>query len=304
MCSRDAPDQNGRESQRGRSLKGVGESHGREQGLRQTASTTKINGGAEPVQNQNGAVQHPPGSAAIFGIAVLENPRLTDMNKPRTITFDATFWLGVDLMPLTACFRYFNKDNLEIPEQGTFAVMATVAQPAEDAELGAAVLYTDYDLIGDIIWMVGTPDANAHQLPVMIINGPTHDINRTAATFKVNAAQYVQQLKDSNPGRLEVDVQIPDSGRFKNGKKPLPPTEGSNAAVTGVLSSVHRASGTMAAERFEVTLENVAYFPRSHTSLPIHNPATPPSGSKRKLAFQDVPSTPLNPGKRRATSEK
>ncbi|KAH9857116.1 hypothetical protein C2E23DRAFT_720686 [Lenzites betulinus] len=261
---------------------------------------------------QKGAVgtlsnfQHPPGSASLFGIAVLDSPRLADPSKPRTITYDASFWMGDGSMPLMACFRYFNRDNAEIPDNGTFALMATVAQPTEDAELCTDGKYTDYDLIGDILWMAYVPDADARRRPVMTVNGPAREINRedaSAASFKITANQFVQQLKDANPGQLSVIIEIPDSGRFKNGRKPLPPNEGSNAAVIGQLTSVERTAPTMAAVMFCLSMENVTYFPRSHTSLPVHHPSTPDSNSsKRKWAFEDPLTTPLNPAKRRASA--
>ncbi|OSC96139.1 hypothetical protein PYCCODRAFT_1482032 [Trametes coccinea BRFM310] len=251
-----------------------------------------------------GAAHNSSGSASIVGTAVLENARLSDSAKPRTITFDASFWTGEATMPLTACFRYFNRDNIEIPEQGTFALLAMVAQPTKDADLSSTAAHTDYDLIGDIIWMVHVPGANAHQYPVMIVNGPVRETEREAATFKVSAMQFVQQLRDSNPGVTNIHVTIPDTGRFKNGKKPLPPSDGFNAAVVGTLAAIDRDPETMAGQMFRLTLENVTYLPRLNSSLPVHTPATPQKGSKRKMVFQDTQeSNPGNPGKRRAVTE-
>ncbi|KAH9846242.1 hypothetical protein C2E23DRAFT_853847 [Lenzites betulinus] len=247
--------------------------------------------------------QHPPGSASIFGIAIkLENPRLADPAKPRSITYDVTYWMGEGLMPLTACLRYFNKDDTEVPDHGVFTLMAMIAHPTEDAELCANASYTDYDLIGDIVWMIHTPDADARKCPLMTVNGPAHDISRKddgPASFKIRATQFVQQLRDSNPGHLSVIVQIPDAGRFKNAKKPLPPNEGSNASVVGQLTSVERAAPTMVAVNFCLSIENVTYFPRSHSSIPVHQPSTP-ENRKRKWTFEDPFTTPLNPAKRRA----
>lgn len=119
--------------------------------------------------------------------------------------------------------------------------------------------------------MVHTPGADAHQQPMLIANGPTHNIQRDQATFDVQATQFVQQLREANPGSVAVQVEIPDTGRFKNSKKPLPSTEGSNAAVIGRLTGIERSPRVMAAEAFRITLENVAYFPRSHVSLPVHS---------------------------------
>ncbi|OJT14231.1 ATP-dependent DNA helicase PIF1 [Trametes pubescens] len=128
---------------------------------------------------------------------------------------------------------YFNKDNLEIPENGTFAVMATVAQPNEVADLCTMAPYTDYNLIGYIIW----------------------------------ATQFVQQPREANPGSVAIQVEIPDTGHFKNSKNPLPSTEGLNATVIGRLTGIEHSPRVVAAEVFRITLKNVAYFPRSHVSL-------------------------------------
>ncbi|KAH9852236.1 hypothetical protein C2E23DRAFT_826465 [Lenzites betulinus] len=265
-----------------------------------SSSQSAVKTALSPARSAGPSAQHPPGSACIFGMAVLENPRLADPSKVRSITFDASFWMGEESMPLTACFRYFNKDNMEIPENGTFAIMATVAQPNEAADLCTMAPYTDYDLIGDILWMVHTPGADAHQQPMLIANGPSRNIQREQATFEMQATQFVQQLREANPGSVAIHVEIPDTGRFKNGKKPLPSTDGSNAAVIGRLTSIERAPRVMAAEVFCITLENVAYLPRSHISLPVHNPTTPPAGTRRKFNFQDVPDTPPPPAKKRA----
>ncbi|EIW59196.1 uncharacterized protein TRAVEDRAFT_64370 [Trametes versicolor FP-101664 SS1] len=266
-------------------------------------STSRTTSGS-PVKPHAGSAGSPPGSVSIFGIAVLENPRLADPAKPRSITYDASFWMGDGLMPLTACFRYFNKENAEVPDHGAFVLMAMVAQPTEDAELCTNARHTDYDLIGDIVWMTYAPDADARKCPVMMVNGPAREISGrddNPASFKITANQFVQQLKDANPGHISAVVEIPDNGRFKAGKKPLPPNEGSNAAVVGQLTAVERAAPAMVAESFHLSMENVAYFPRSHSSLPVHQPSTP-ENSKRKWAFEDPLTTPLNPSKKRAIS--
>lgn len=53
------------------------------------------------------------GSATISGVAILENPRAVDPSKPKTLLFDAFFYLDrenekCELKPLVALLRYFN----------------------------------------------------------------------------------------------------------------------------------------------------------------------------------------------------
>lgn len=68
-------------------------------------SPSRTAAGSPAKQHAGASGSATPGSAAIFGIAVLENPRLADQSKPRSITYDASFWMGEGLMPLMACFR-------------------------------------------------------------------------------------------------------------------------------------------------------------------------------------------------------
>ncbi len=116
--------------------------------------------------------------------------------------------------------------------------------------------------------------AGAKTNPVVVVSGATNDIDRTAATFKLCAAQYVQQL--GSAGKLPVSVTIPDTGRYKK-TKPLPFNEGSNATVIGHLMHVERAPDAPSrdvsddddlaapppAEYLGLQLENVVYFPRN-----------------------------------------
>ncbi len=115
--------------------------------------------------------------------------------------------------------------------------------------------------------MVHAPGADAHQQPMLIANGPSYNIQRDQAIFDVQATQFVQQLREANLGSVAIQVEIPDTGSFKNSKKPLPSTEGSNTVVIGRLTGIEHSPRVVAAEVFRITLKNVAYFPRSHVSL-------------------------------------
>ncbi len=99
----------------------------------------------------------------------------------------------------------------------------------------------------------------------MVVSGQANDIDRTAATFKLSASQYVQQLGAT--GRLRTSVTIPNTGRYKK-VKPLPFSEGANATVSGVLMGVERvpskdSTDIQLPDCFRLELGNVTYFPRS-----------------------------------------
>ncbi len=55
--------------------------------------------------NPSASDRIPQGTASILGVAILENPRLPDPQKKRSIMVDATFWIGTEEAPLSACFR-------------------------------------------------------------------------------------------------------------------------------------------------------------------------------------------------------
>lgn len=112
--------------------------------------------------------------------------------------------------------------------------------------------------------------AEAHrQNPLLLLSGPVVHIDKgsNASSFDMFAPQYVQQLKGF--GRVAAHVTIPDSPRYRNaGKKPLPAGDSAYAVLNGFLSRVNR-DGKLAAESFEVTLENVAYPNRGTPAIPV-----------------------------------
>lgn len=58
---------------------------------------------SHPASDPNGKTEQ--GLVTITGVAVLENPRIPDSNKPRSLIFDCSFSLGANTAPLTACLR-------------------------------------------------------------------------------------------------------------------------------------------------------------------------------------------------------
>ncbi|OSC97188.1 hypothetical protein PYCCODRAFT_1471996 [Trametes coccinea BRFM310] len=249
-----------------------------------------------------------PGAALIVGAAILRSPRVPDPTKPRTLAFDAQFWLGDDHIPATACLRYFNSSLLSFDEnRNVCVILATVAQSSSKANTFNGMTWMDYNLLGDIAWLLPCPTADPRIHPMMIVSGPVSAIDRTALQFKLSATQYVQHL--SSLGDINVSVTIPDSGRYRN-SKPLPFSEGANATVVGHLQDVTRTSDgtsadTVIPEAFQLTLENVVYFPRStNYKTPLNSQANPTSSSKRAWRFTfDPDGTSPDKGKKRARED-
>lgn len=69
---------------------------------------------------------------------------------------------------------------------------------------------------------------------MMIVSSQASHIYRTNSTFRLSASQYVQSLGE--PGKLPLSITIPDTTRFKK-VKPLPLSDGSNAATATTLNS-------------------------------------------------------------------
>lgn len=72
------------------------------------------------------------GLATITGIAGLENPRILDESKPKSIIFDAQLWISGQSRenghPIVGIFKYYNEDDLPFgPEDvGYYFIHATV----------------------------------------------------------------------------------------------------------------------------------------------------------------------------------
>lgn len=73
------------------------------------------------------------GFATITGIAGLENPRILDESKPRSIVFDAQLWVSNQSrqngQPTAAILKYYNEEDLTFSpdEVGYYFINATVS---------------------------------------------------------------------------------------------------------------------------------------------------------------------------------
>ncbi|RDX47317.1 hypothetical protein OH76DRAFT_1525986 [Lentinus brumalis] len=228
-------------------------------------------------------------------------PNSSYTSSTRTFAFDVQFWLGDNEYPLTACLRYYNGQDITFNEDRNVCVIfATIAQSTSTASTYGGSDWTEYDLIGDIQW------ANPRIYPMMVVSGQANDIDRTAATFKLSASQYVQQLGAT--GRLRTSVTIPNTGRYKK-VKPLPFSEGANATVSGVLMGVERvpskdSTDIQLPDCFRLELGNVTYFPRSsnYTRPTESTSATPKKRQGWRFQFDDT-SPSSDKGKKRMRTD-
>lgn len=63
-------------------------------------------------------------SVSFTGLAVLENPRV--IPKSKTVVFDLQAYLPSSEPALIGSIRYFNQNNLELPEVGCYAAWISV----------------------------------------------------------------------------------------------------------------------------------------------------------------------------------
>ncbi|KAJ7805382.1 hypothetical protein B0H13DRAFT_1930216 [Mycena leptocephala] len=94
--------------------------------------------------------------SSFTGLAVLENPCL--IPKTKTVVFDLQAYLPSSEPALIGSVQYFNRDNLEFPEIGCYAVWVSdrVARTLPTAEVYSQDLSPmDYHVLGDAVWVCG-----------------------------------------------------------------------------------------------------------------------------------------------------
>lgn len=150
----------------------------------------------------------------------------------------------------------------------------------------------DYDFVGDITWVCGSNFLFLHLCSTFIGKlipadaDPWHlawvhgsgTVNKSDEKnfFDLDPAQYTSALKEfkaTNPAVsvLPLHCVIPDSHRYKDGKKPIPHV-GTMVSFEGYLFS-RMTSETWKTERFHIDIDRVNFMGRS--SVP---PPTPDIG--------------------------
>ncbi|KAJ6485221.1 hypothetical protein DFH09DRAFT_1339874 [Mycena vulgaris] len=197
-------------------------------------------------------------AASLIAFAVLENPRL--IPKTKSIVFDAQIYLGSSEPALITSLRYFNSDNLEFPEVGSYSVVIQPARTLPTIEVYSQELTpVDYHAFGDIVWIIplGSPENfDMRHHAVVHVAGFATNVNEDDLTFEIHATQYVSATKTAD-NVFPVRCLFPDTKRWEK-YKPLP-TKGKATAIEGLLTGVER-NEDRTVKYFIVDLEKVTFL--------------------------------------------
>ncbi|PCH35461.1 hypothetical protein WOLCODRAFT_80400, partial [Wolfiporia cocos MD-104 SS10] len=184
----------------------------------------------------------------IAGMALLQNARIIDQNKPLTLMVDAGFYLGDSIDPAIACLHLYNGLHVDFSEESINCfVIASVTQFDSNATTFSSVLCSDeYDLMGDIIYVCFSYQYNTRLQPFMMICGQAENIQECPSTFDVKATQYVSHLasiKNWANGQLPLRIEILDSPCYMKNKL-MPKRAGTKLCswVTQTACGTHRLS--------------------------------------------------------------
>ncbi|KAJ7181968.1 hypothetical protein C8R46DRAFT_1210434 [Mycena filopes] len=172
-------------------------------------------------------------------LAVLENPRVPDEAKQRSVVVDAQVFLNGSLPGLVACLRWYNEKGFEFPETiGTYSLWVQVASMTDAVEHFSDMQTRDYHFAGDILELIHLGPAtqiNPYHRTIVHLCGMVANPDEHDGTFEINAQQYITALKA--PGAIRFKVLIPNNPRYTNKKKPVPAVN-SRALVTGRVVDV------------------------------------------------------------------
>ncbi|KAJ6556570.1 hypothetical protein DFH09DRAFT_1084662 [Mycena vulgaris] len=188
-------------------------------------------------------------AASLIAFAVLENPRL--IPKTKSIVFDAQIYLGSSEPALITSLRYFNSNNLEFPEVGSYSVVIQPARTLPTIEVYSQELTpVDYHTFGDIVWIIplGSPENfDMCHHAVVHVAGFATNVNEDDLTFEIHATQYVSATKTA-------DNVFPRWEKYK-----LLPTRGKATAIEGLLTGVE-CNEDPTVKYFIVDLEKVTFL--------------------------------------------
>lgn len=119
-----------------------------------------------------------------------------------------------------------------------------------------------------------------HETTLMSMPPPQSLISKTA-TFEILPTNFIYALKesttkDNTEGVCPLLCTIPDSPRYKDGKKPVP-RKNTNVSLAGYLTSVTRETGAQKAlTHFNVQVESICLL--GHLSVPNSVPTPKTTG--------------------------
>ncbi|KAJ7437948.1 hypothetical protein FB451DRAFT_1192930 [Mycena latifolia] len=172
-------------------------------------------------------------------IAVLENPRTPNPEKPRSYMLDAQIYLNGSTPALIGCLTWYNENDFKFPEAiSAYNLCIQVARMSDAvAHHSTALGWKEYHFAGDIIELVYLGPADevdvCHRAIVHAcgtVSNPNVDDN----TFEIRAEQYISALKGCGP--VPFKVFVPDIPRFAKSKNI--PNANSRALIIGRITDV------------------------------------------------------------------
>ncbi|TFK62505.1 hypothetical protein BDN72DRAFT_386562 [Pluteus cervinus] len=224
------------------------------------------------------------GSATVFGIVMLENARIIDSAKPRSVTFDA-YVFTEDTHPDTpaqALLHYYNANDLQFGDIQPYFIIAHVAQIPTNATLphiADGLTAKNYIFAGDITLLIpaGAGVVPENHLYVQIAGAVT---NRQGNQFSLSPEQYV--------GILPRQVTFPTRCEIRPSKRwgttPPQPRTGSCVVVGGYLERVVRDEG-LNVVRFEVDTSQLVFLGKSPMAPTSPQTPSPLNGNGKRSRF-------------------
>ncbi|KIK55404.1 hypothetical protein GYMLUDRAFT_248656 [Collybiopsis luxurians FD-317 M1] len=125
-------------------------------------------------------------------VAVLAN--LWPVFKHKTILFDANFYVSSTEI-IVAALHFYNVDDLTVNDITKVILHANISKmPPQIATENESLYGTEYNLIGDIVWlmilqMYHLPkQANMKQQPFIDIIGTVHNVLKDYAEFNITSS--------------------------------------------------------------------------------------------------------------------
>lgn len=242
-------------------------------------------------------------SAHFEGAAMIGNPRPLD---GKMMLLDASLYLGHQQTVLIA-LKYFNRDNVEFGNQGSFFIHTSViglltdSTEVDNDEVLASIRDDGgYDLLGDadFILPAHTDRTEMRHPPYVEVCGIARNVSRSQFSFDVDADQYSSFLKthSKKTGVFRLHAIVPDTGKFQK-KRPLP-QEKSFIFVSGFLSSISFTENDNKGTQFVIEVHHMVFGGRATAS----NSAAASSSSsskKRRFNFDDDDESSAEPSSKR-----
>ncbi|KAF5372642.1 hypothetical protein D9758_005289 [Tetrapyrgos nigripes] len=199
----------------------------------------------------------------LTGLAVLANEHVI---KGKTLLFDANFYVSSGETIVTA-LQYFNGDDHKFDPVAKYELRAHVACMPERIQMSDEIFLedTEYDLVGDIIWLHCVNVNDPKQRPYLDVISVAQNVVWGDAEFDLTAEEYINPIGKAS---LPVCAVIPDlPKKDSSSSKPIP-NKNSSIEVSGSLTCVipHENDLEEHAEQFFIAVDSAAFLQRSSGS--------------------------------------